>query len=274
MALLQVNFLSDTLKRTVPMTVVLPVDKIRPGSTAEKEPPKFKTLYLLHGLLGNCTDWVCNTRIQQWAEEKNLAVIMPSGDNSFYIEQLVPNNDYGRFVGEELVALTRKMFPLSCKREDTFLAGLSMGSFGAIRNGLKFGETFGWIAGFSSAVHIFEMAFDAPGRTLFGEDRVFGDLETAQHTDKNPRIALEDLLRRGGPVPKIYMSCGLQDSLLESNRALRSFFLEKGVDVTYLEKPGQHNWDFWDDQIRELLRWLPLEEATAGLSSGNVSPNP
>lgn len=270
MALLQVNFVSDGLKRAVPMTVILPVDKLRPG-TAPEAPPKFKTLYLLHGLLGNCTDWVCNTRIQQWAQERDLAVVMPSGDNSFYIEQLVANNDYGRFIGRELVELTRRMFPLSTRREDTFLAGLSMGGFGAIRNGLKFSRTFGCIAGLSSAVHIFEMAPDTPGRTLFGEDQVFGDLEAARLTDKNPRVALEQLISRGDPIPEIYMSCGLQDTLLESNRALRDFFLEKGVSVTYREAEGQHNWAFWDSQILEVLNWLPLEKTSAGLNSGNVS---
>lgn len=268
MALLQVNFLSNSLKRTVPMHVILPVDKI--GADGKTTVPEggYKTLYLLHGLLGNYTDWVSNTRIQQWAEEKNLAVVMPSGDNSFYIEQVVPNNDYGAFIGQELVDITRKMFPLSSRREDTFIAGLSMGGFGAIRNGLKYAETFGYIAGLSSAVHIFEYAFDAPGRTLFREDMVFGDLEAAAKTDKNPRIAMA---QRTAPCPKIYMSCGLQDSLLEANRSLRDFLIASGADITYQETNGLHSWDFWNAQIQKVLNWLPLTDTGAGLNSGNVS---
>ena len=176
MALLQVNFVSSSLKRTVPIQVILPVDKIFGDADSNADPAPFKTLYLLHGLLGNYTDWVSNTRIQQWAEAKNLAVVMPSGDNSFYIDQLTPNNDYGNFIGKELVEITRKMFPLSRKREDTFIAGLSMGGYGAIRNGLTYGETFSHIAGLSSAVYFFETPLDAPGRSLMGEDRVFGDM--------------------------------------------------------------------------------------------------
>ncbi|MBR2828946.1 MAG: acetylesterase, partial [Solobacterium sp.] len=84
MALIQVNYLSKALFRTVPVQVILPVDRIS-FETMDYEPVqrKFKTLYLLHGLLGNYTDWVSGTRIQRWAEEKNLAVVMPSGDNSF-----------------------------------------------------------------------------------------------------------------------------------------------------------------------------------------------
>lgn len=85
MALLQVNFMSQALMRTVPVNVILPVDKfIQPG-TAPQPPASFKTLYLLHGVFGNYTDWISGTCIQRWAEEKNLAVVMPSGDNMFYM---------------------------------------------------------------------------------------------------------------------------------------------------------------------------------------------
>lgn len=267
MALIQVQFLSTALKRTVPMTVILPID----NTAQDNSHPAFKTLYLLHGLLGSHIDWVSNTRIQQWAEERNLAVVMPSGDNSFYIDQLLPNNDYGVFIGQELVEITRRMFPLSRRQEDTFIAGLSMGGFGAIRNGLKYAETFGYIAGLSSAVHIFEMPADAPDRTLFREDLLFGDLEEARKTDKNPRTALAALKERNCKIPQIYLSCGLQDDLLESNRSLRDHFLENGVPLTYIETDGQHNWDFWSAQIKDVLNWLPLEQTKAGLSSGHVS---
>ena len=103
MALLQVNFFSDALKRTVPMQVILPADKIGPNGPVPVPEHGYKTLYLLHGLLGNCSDWTANTRIQQLAEEKNLAVVMPSGDNSFYIDHPMPNCAYGEFIGKDLV---------------------------------------------------------------------------------------------------------------------------------------------------------------------------
>lgn len=267
MALIQMRFLSTSLKRIVPVTVILPVD----NTALLPEKPHFPTLYLLHGLLGNHTDWVSNTRIQQWAEERGLAVVMPSGDNSFYIDQLLPNQEYGEFIGRELVEMTRRAFPLSSDREDTFLAGLSMGGFGAIRNGFKYADTFGYIAGLSSAVHIFEMAPDAPNRTLFREDLVFGDLEEARKTDKNPRIALLHAKAAKLELPKLYMSCGLQDDLLESNRSLRDFFLENGVSLTYRECEGRHDWDFWFTEIQAVLNWLPLPQPNAGLNSGNVS---
>lgn len=272
MALLQVNFISKSLFRAVPMNVILPVDKMfRTTNVTENKP--FKTLYLLHGLLGNYTDWVSNTRIQQWAEAKNLAVIMPSGDNAFYVDNTTSN--YGEFIGEELVEMTRKMFPLSHKREDTFIAGLSMGGFGAIRNGLKYHENFGYIAGLSSAVHLFEQPFDAPGRNVTNEDSWFGSMEEAVKTDKNPRVALQNLMEKkkqdpSVELPKIYLACGTEDGLIGPNRIYRDLFRENGFDLTYEEGPGMHNWDFWNDQIQKVLRWLPLEDAKAGINSGNV----
>ena len=140
MALIQVNYLSRSLMRTVPLHVILPVDKIsfETMDYANRKDQKFKTLYLLHGIFGNYTDWVSGTRIQRWAEEKNLAVVMPSGDNAFYINTNMPTFDYEQFIAKELVDVTRRMFPLSDKREDTFIAGLSMGGYGALINGMKY----------------------------------------------------------------------------------------------------------------------------------------
>ena len=76
MALVQVNFISRSLRRTVTINAIIPVDKIGVEKTSDKP---FKTLYLLHGIFGNYTDWVTGTRIQRWAEKHNLAVIMLSG---------------------------------------------------------------------------------------------------------------------------------------------------------------------------------------------------
>ena len=115
MAFIQVSFMSKTLMRTVPLQVILPVDKFTFGQPKREEKP-FKTLYLLHGIFGNETDWVHGTRIQRWAEEKNLAVVMPAGENAFYVDQPSIGAMHGQFIGEELVEITRKMFPLSRKR--------------------------------------------------------------------------------------------------------------------------------------------------------------
>ena len=272
MALIQVNYLSKALFRTVPVHVILPADKISfdQGGYQMRPGQKFKTLVLLHGLLGNYTDWVTGTRIQRWAEEKNLAVIMPSGDNAFYVDGLLPNNDYEQFVGRELLQVMRNMFPLSDRREDTFIGGLSMGGYGAIRNGMKYAENYGRIIGLSSAL----AGWTPDSRSRLDERRVFGDPEQALRTDKNYLVAYEQLKRRvaAGEVamPAFYLACGTQDGLLDHTRAFRDMLIADGVSVTYDEEERGHDWDFWDSQIKKALDWLPLDEDVSGLGSGNV----
>lgn len=274
MALLQVNFISRSLMRTVPLQVILPVDKLDfSGETEDKRP--YKTLYLLHGILGNYTDWVCGTNIQRWAEQRDLAVVMPSGDNSFYLDQPEGQNNYGEFVGRELVEMTRRMFPLSHKREDTFIAGLSMGGYGALRNGLKYHDTFGCIAGLSAAMVVEgleDWTNDSPlfmRRRDFAE-RVFGDLSKVQGSDKDPVWLANKLAAEGAALPRVYLACGTGDSLLEPNRRVRDALRAAGVDLTYEEGPGAHEWDFWNRYIEKVLGWLPLESAAGGMNSGNV----
>lgn len=274
MALIQVNFISKSLMRTVPLNVILPVDKMTfPGMPQRGDKP-YKTLYLLHGVFGNYTDWVSGTCIQRWAEEKDLAVVMPSGDNMCYVDQEKSHNLYGEFIGQELVEITRKMFPLSDKKEDTFIAGLSMGGYGALRNGLKYHNTFGYIGGLSSALIVEGMnkrTNDSPmfiDRRDFAES-VFGDLSVVEEGDMNPAWLIKKLTKEGAALPKIYLACGTEDFLLEANRRLHEVMKEAGADVTYEEGPGGHEWDFWNRHIKKFLDLLPLE-GTAGINSGNV----
>lgn len=279
MALIKVDFVSSTLMRTVPIQVVLPVDKLPfPGRPVREEKP-FKTLYLLHGILGNCTDWVSGTRIQRWAEERDLAVVMPSGDNAFYTDHPESYNLYGEFIGRELVEVTRKMFPLSRKREDTYISGLSMGGYGSLRNGLKYHETFGAIAALSSAL-ITDGAPDAKPEAPFPNSReymeyCFGNLAKLAGGDRDPKGLVKMLKEKmktdpTASFPEIYMACGVSDFLIAANRDLHAFLETEGVKHEYVEGPGAHEWDFWDTYIRKVLDWLPLEGAEAGRNSGNV----
>lgn len=275
MALIQVNFMSKTLMRTVPVNVILPVDKmVFPGMPVREDKP-YKTLYLLHGVFGNYTDWVSGTNIQRWTEENDLAVVMPSGDNMFYVDNIKANNYYGEFIGRELVEITRKMFPLSHKREDTYIAGLSMGGYGAIRNGLKYHETFGCIAGLSSALIIDGIENRTDDVPFFIESRsyaeaCFGDLTQVAESDMNPKWLAKKLVEEKIDMPKIYMACGEEDFLLNANEDFKNYLEKLGIEVTYEVGPGAHEWDFWNTYIKKVIEWLPLEKNGAGINSGNL----
>ena len=274
MAISEVNFISKCLMRTVTFNAIIPVDKFGPqAENAEQKP--LKTLYLLHGIFGNYTDWVNGTRIQAWAEANDLAVIMPSGENRFYLDDEKSGELYGEFIGKELVEFTRKLFPLSDKREDTFIAGLSMGGYGAIRNGLKYAENFGCVIGLSAAL-VHDTWKDADNSApIFTFRRnyyeaIFGEDDKVKGSDKDPKALLLKLKEEGRPVPKMYLCCGTEDGLVTANRDFRDFLNENGVDLTYVEGPGKHDWVFWDTYIKKVLDWLPLNRTGAGINSGNV----
>ena len=273
MAIIEVNFISKCLMRTVTFNAIIPVDKFGPqAENAEQKP--LKTLYLLHGIFGNYTDWMNGTRIQAWAEANDLAVIMPSGENR-YLDDEKSGELYGEFIGKELVEFTRKLFPLSDKREDTFIAGLSMGGYGAIRNGLKYAENFGCVIGLSAAL-VHDTWKDADNSApIFTFRRsyyeaIFGEYDKVKGSDKDPKALLLKLKEEGRPVPKMYLCCGTEDGLVTANRDFRDFLNENGVDLTYVEGPGKHDWVFWDTYIKKVLDWLPLNRTGAGINSGNV----
>ena len=274
MALLHCNFMSRSLGRPVPIQVVLPTDKMA-GPQGQAPQGPFKTLYLLHGIFGDETDWVCGTRLQSWAQDRNLAVVMPAGENSFYVDNPRASRLYGTYIGKELVDFTRRTFPLSTKREDTFIGGLSMGGFGAIVNGLQNPETFGAVCALSSALILDSMMENKEYTDFLMTNKgyyesVFGDLDQVRGSDMDYDALAEKVAKE--PVkPRFYMACGTEDGLIGVNRAFRDHLQGLGFDVTYEEGPGVHDWYFWDKYILKAMEWLPLDRPEQGISSGHVN---
>ena len=274
MALLDGNSMSRSLGRPVPIQVVLPTDKMA-GPQGQAPQGPFKTLYLLHGIFGDETDWVCGTRLQSWAQDRNLAVVMPAGENSFYVDNPRASRLYGTYIGKELVDFTRRTFPLSAKREDTFIGGLSMGGFGAIVNGLQNPETFGAVCALSSALILDSMMENKEYTDFLMTNKgyyesVFGDLDQVRGSDMDYDALAEKVAKE--PVkPRFYMACGTEDGLIGVNRAFRDHLQGLGFDVTYEEGPGVHDWYFWDKYILKAMEWLPLDRPEQGISSGHVS---
>ena len=137
MALFQVDYYSRSLEKSTCFHMVLPNDvhpMMKEGN--ENYNRKMKTLFLLHGYSGSSKDWLLGSPVQELALKYNMAVIMPSGDNSFYLDAKGTGRAYCKFVGQELVDYIRNTFNIAMDKEDTFIGGLSMGGFGAIHTGL------------------------------------------------------------------------------------------------------------------------------------------
>lgn len=265
MALVDVNFVSYTLKRQVGFKALIPTDNLFfPGKETEFQSQPARTLYLLHGYTGCSNDFLMSTSIFQLAIQHNIAVIMPNGENAFYLEDEDKGEDYSKFVGKELVDFTRSMFHLSDKREDTYIGGMSMGGYGALINALRYPETFSKAITISGAYVELDFADQKRYIPDFNSDekyqkKVFGDVETMRQRNVDPRFCIEELLRQGRAIPQIYSACGEQDFIISQNRKLHRFLEEMNVPHEYCEGAGAHDWGYWNHHLAAALDWLDRE---------------
>lgn len=253
MAWFQVSFFSQCLSRSVPLNVLIPADL--PASPEEVPRPPFKTLYLLHGYLGSASDWLLRGGVQELSEQYHLAVVMPAGDNGFYVNQSASGVLGSDYIGRELVEFTRKLFPLSEKREDTSIGGLSMGGFGALYNGFRYSDVFGHVIALSTPVDYRRFAEPSCEPVELGLhegffEALFGDLNRLGMSDKNLCLSAEKLLETGRPLPDLYLACGYNDRLAPDNRAFSAYLSSIGYAHCYEEGPGTHEWPFWSAYLR------------------------
>jgi len=219
---------------------------------------KHPTLYLLHGMSDDHTIWMRRTSIERYAAEYGLAVIMPNVHRSFYAD-MAQGYRYWSFVSEELIALSEQFFPLSPLREHRFVAGLSMGGYGAFKLALRCPEKFAAGASLSGALDMASRKLVQEKQALKHDMRLaFGDLDTIAGTDNDLFYLANQLVQSTGPRPKLYQWCGTEDFLYTYNLTFRDNARNLELDLTYEEGPGSHEWSCWDYQIHRVLEWLPL----------------
>ncbi len=276
MAVFQFSFYSTSLSRSTDITAVVPAEApMFPGMPENKEP--LKLLVLLHGYSGAHYDWLRGTTIEQLATMHHIAIVCPSGENSFYVDDNVRGALYEQYIAKELPAFVRRVFNnISDKREDTFIGGLSMGGYGAIRNGFKHADAFGGILAFSSALitdGISQMP-DEPQPTPPGQGggmgmspsyfiHTFGKPSKIMGSDVDPKALAKKLVDEGAEKPKLYMACGAEDFLIEPNRDLHKYLTDIGYEHYYVEGHGTHSWEYWGEHIIKSLDWVDgkLKEA-------------
>jgi S-formylglutathione hydrolase FrmB len=255
MALLRCDFFSDVLEVGTSMTVLLPqASDAQIGVTASgsgRAPDDgFPVLYLLHGLSDDSTGWLRYSNIDRYAAEHGLAVVMPQVQRSFYADE-VHGGSYWTFLTEELPSVVGSFFKVSERREDTFVAGLSMGGYGALKWALRRPDRFAAAASLSGALDLVALQ-EVPWRQpLF--DRVF-DGEIGPGDDVFGLVAAAD--PRG--LPALYVGCGTEDHLYDANVRFVADATAAGVDLHVDFRTGAHEWGLWDAAIRDVLAWLPL----------------
>jgi len=248
MAYFNIKIWSDALKRPVNFEMLIPNDIRREFFAPEQAAPKqpIRTLFLLHGYNGSAGLWID----EQLAEKYNIAVVMPNGENSFWLDGISTGHKFCTFVGEELPAYIRQTFNLASSAEDTCIMGLSMGGFGAIHTALAYPDNFGKLAALSSALIVHEVAGmrEGNGNPVANYEyyrECFGDPEKLLGSDNDPEALIDKLLAEGKKLPGIFMACGTEDFLIENNREFHRFLESRNVPHEYLEGPGIHDMNFW-----------------------------
>lgn len=218
-----------------------------------------KSLILLHGLTGTDTDWLYGGVAQEMSKQYNLAVFMPTTGNSFYLDHGYEGGNFASFVGEELPEYIRDTFGYCLSRDDTMIAGLSMGGFGAIHTALQFPDTFSACIALSSALVIHEIAKTGSRKNSIMPDAmvrdVFGDPEKLLNSEYNPEVLYKKWKAQGKNLPRIYMAIGRDDSLYAVNQDFRHFLEAENADFFYEDGPGIHDWYFWNEYLPRGLEW-------------------
>ena len=251
MALLHVQFFSEVLGMGSRMNVILPQrTQGQIGMAGNAPAGKYPTLYLLHGMSDDYTTWQRRTSIERYVSELGWAVHL-----SWYTN-MAHGGRYFDYVAKELPHICREFFPaMSSRPQDTYVAGLSMGGYGALKLALSAPETFGAAASLSGAVDMAKRCEEQDGKDSYWTD-VFGPASRVRGGENDLFALAESLASTGEKLPPIYLWCGTEDVLIGDNRRLRDSLTEWGYALTYEESAGAHRWDYWDGKIQSVLKWL------------------
>ena len=238
MAFLAIQHFSQSLTKACSMQVILP----------EAAEGPYPVLYLLHGLSDDHTIWHRRTRIEWYVRELPLAVVMPDGGRSFYCDA-VNGPAYESYIIKDVINFIDTHFNTQAERSGRVIEGLSMGGYGALKLGLKFPDLFCSVVSHSGGVaaghKLRTDALSAEMALIYGDNPIGGKDDLWAIADRVPKEKL----------PAIRIDCGLDDFLLDDNRAFHEHLKKLEIAHEYEVFPGEHNWDYWDTHVQEGLKF-------------------
>lgn len=252
--LLHLSYFSPAMTKNMQLYVAMPeFDRLPEG--------KLKTVWMLHGYTGDYTDWQRKTSMERYAVQRQIAVVMPDGANSFYADMAWGGPAYFTYLTKELPEYLRKLLPLSDKREDNFVGGLSSGGYGAMKIGLTFPERFAAI-GCLSAYNIPEdFSWQYPDKPESWRNMfrlAYGDLfpDHMMGSEHDLYHLVDVILEKKLPRPDIYHIWGDADVARRGAKIMNQYFTQmEGQPFRYFgaEYPGVHDFDFWDRHLEEMF---------------------
>lgn len=249
----QFELKSTLLGRSINYRVLYPVQYQHP----DKRDKRFPVLYLLHGVTGQSANWLEKTRLPLYATPYDLFIVLVEGGNGWYTDSAtVPADKYESYILKELIPEVEKRFRVSQERPGRAVAGLSMGGYGSIKFGLKHPEMFALVASMSGAFGVAtEKDSNIPGVVRDSIQQAFGASDSPTRTSNDVFKLLREAPEERIPsLPYIYLDCGTADFLFRQNRELSDLLVKRKIPHEYRQLPGTHNWQYWDRQIREIIK--------------------
>jgi putative tributyrin esterase len=251
-----VKFESKLIGQQLPYHVVLPPDYWN----AQSHDVHYPVLYLLHGLGGSHHDWLSQrAHLAAHAARHRIIIVTPEGRDSWYTDSgTVPQEKFESYFMQELLPDVARRFRTLERREGRAVAGLSMGGYGALKFGVKYPAAFAVAASMSGALSAPQWDAQDKGLLEFVRPsvaRVYGAMNNPVRPANDLFKLLSELPQeRIAALPFIYLDCGTEDFLIESNRALAALLLKRRIPHEYRQLPGGHTWPYWDRQVQEILR--------------------
>lgn len=252
MALLHCRFFSNALKTASSLHVILPESGV---SNSDTEP---SVVYLLHGLSDDDSIWVRKTSLERYVSSMNVVIIMPDVHRSFYSD-MVHGGAYWRFVSRELPEWVERSFRVSTRRDKTFVAGISMGGYGAFKLALNHPERFRAAASLSGALDLSDPIFRKRDDLRMVLQLVYGDANGFRGTVNDLLHLVKNMGERSSECPSLFQWCGRKDFLYNCNATFRNAAESVGLPLTYKEGTAGHEWQAWDAQIQQVFEWFAAE---------------
>lgn len=254
MTLVQINHVPETVRVDTSLYLILPENY----QLAKKPLEEHKVLFLLHGLSDDGSAWQRYTNIEILARDLGLVVVMPSVGRSLYAN-MENGQRYFDYVTEEIPTYLRKVFCLNLARENTFIAGLSMGGFGALKAAFMRPEQYfaaGSFSGLVSLSPVFTPEQKLKDPAMMHEfEMVLGGFGRIAGSENDSAVWLKRYAGNPSAFPRLFAACGLDDDLLPLNRYFAAQMKMAGLPYTYTEDQGKHDWHFWQKYLVRFLDW-------------------
>ncbi len=263
MAFITADIKVPGFEQTIPTSLYFPTDL--PASVGNQVKG---VITLLHGYSNGGADWMMMTSAPRYAADNGYILVAPSFGNSFYLDMAFGEQWY-TLLTEGLPAELDKIFRLPREREKNYIAGLSMGGYGAMRVGLSHPERYTAIGSFSGCLDLnsllagmVEMPVSrAQAIALVGED-----MALPKEADVfSLAQAVADLPAE--QQPRIFCTCGEQDEggtqIRSQNMAFAGAAGLLPLDFTYKEWPGVHEFSFWDRSLAEFMSFIQNDDYAA-----------